>query len=219
MAPKTQISFAEYTDRERRVDDAVHALGVVTSVIAVAVLLILAAMWQDVRATASVAIYGISVVAVFATSAAYHTVQNPARKALLRRLDHAAIFLKIAGTYTPFALVNIGGSRGGWLLAAVWGIAAVGVFLKLGGWRAGVKTSAALYLAQGWLILLAFDAFRESLQPAELLLCLIGGGLYTVGVGFLLASRLPYHNAIWHMFVLSASACFYVAILKAVVLR
>jgi len=210
MAPKTQISFAEYTDRERRVDDAVHALGVVTSVIAVAVLLFLAAIWQDVRATTSVAIYGISVVAVFATSAAYHTVQNPARKALLRRLDHAAIFLKIAGTYTPFALVNIGGSRG---------IAAVGVFLKLGGWRGGVKTSAALYLAQGWLILLALDAFRESLQPAELLLCLIGGGLYTVGVGFLLASRLPYHNAIWHMFVLSASACFYVAILKAVVLR
>ena len=219
MITNSAIAPPVYTDRERRFDGAVHILGVVSSLVAVLILIALSMMWQDARTTISVAIYGVSSATVFAISAAYHMVVDAARKAILRRLDHAAIFVKIAGTYTPFAMVSIGGSFGFKLLLAVWGIAVVGVALKLTGWRFGDKLSAGLYLAQGWLVLLALDPFREALEPVEMILCLLGGGLYTFGVAFFLATRLPHHNAIWHLFVLVASACFYAAILKAVVLR
>lgn len=219
MTSDKTFGAPQYTDRERFFDGAVHILGVVSSIIAVVVLIALSTIWQDAWTTISVAIYGVSAATVFAISAAYHTVRAPALKAILRRFDHAAIFVKIAGTYTPFAMISIGGSFGLKLLLAVWGIAVVGVTLKLAGWKAGKGLSASLYLAQGWLIVLAIGPFREALEPSELILCILGGLIYTAGVGFFLATRLPHHNAIWHAFVLTASACFYVAILKAVVLR
>ena len=219
MTSDQQARTTEYTDRERFVDGIVHILGVVSSLVAVAVLIFLSAMWRDTTTTTSAAIYGVSAAAVFVFSAAYHRAREPALKAILRRFDHAAIFIKIAGTYTPFAMVSIGGAYGFKLLLAVWGIAVVGVTLKLAGWQVSKKISAALYLAQGWLIMFAIDPFREALEPIEMILCMLGGALYTSGVGFFLASRLLHHNAIWHAFVLAASACFYVAILKAVVLR
>jgi len=223
MTSHSQISFPNYSARERFTDGAVHVLGVVSSIVAVVVIVTLSSLWQDAKTTLSVAIYGVSAATVFVTSAAYHSVQAPALKAILRRFDHAAIFVKIAGTYTgtytPFALISIGGSYGIKLLLIVWSIAIVGLVLKLAGWQVSKMVSAALYLAQGWLMVFAIGPFREALEPSELILCLIGGFLYTIGVGFFLASRLPHHNAIWHAFVLAASSCFYAAILKAVVLR
>ncbi len=219
MISQFQNSNSPYTDRERFFDNAIHVLGVVSSVIGIGALIGLSVFWRDATTVLSVSIYGVSVVAVFAISAAYHLIETPALKAIFRRFDHAAIFVKIAGTYTPFALVRIGGDYGLKLLAVVWGIAIVGVTLKLGGWRFGEKLSATLYLAQGWMIVFAIGPFHEALEPSELILCIAGGLLYTIGVGFFLATRLAYHNAIWHAFVLSASTCFYVAILKAVVLR
>ena len=219
MKPDQSAKPPQYTDRERYIDGIVHVIGVVSSIVAVAVMIVLSLMWQDVQATLSVTIYGVSAATVFVTSAAYHHAQTSESKAIWRRLDHSAIFVKIAGTYTPFAMISIGGWFGLKLLLTVWGVAVVGVTVKLAGWRFGNKLSAGLYLAQGWLILLALDPFRKALEPAEMILCLFGGGLYTIGVGFFLAARLPHHNAIWHVFVLAASACFYAAIFKAVVLR
>lgn len=211
--------FTMYSKGERLADGAVHILGVALSLIAISVLVALSAVWRDAATITSISIYGFGTLAVFAISAAYHLTPPTRAKAILRRFDHAAIFLKIAGTYTPFALVSIGGSLGWTLLAVVWGIAVFGMALKLGGWRGGEKISVALYLAQGWLIVLAIGPMREALETSELILCMVGGGLYTLGCGFYLAKRMPFNNAIWHVFVLSASACFYVAILKAVVLR
>jgi len=215
IAPK----FKEYTREERIADGAVHFAGVAASLIGVTALIVLAAVWQESRTIASVSIYGAGTVAVFFISAVYHLTPPSTTKAILRRIDHAAIFIKIAGTYTPFALVSIGGGLGQLLLWGVWSIAAAGVGLKLGGWRGGEKVSVALYLAQGWLIVLAIGPMRDALEVSELTLCLLGGGLYTVGCAFYLAPNMKFNNAIWHVFVLVASACFYVAILKAVVLR
>lgn len=220
MAP----TFKAYTPAERFADGAVHILGVIASVIAVTVLIVLAAVWQDAATIASVSIYGAGTVAVFAISAAYHLTPPSPAKAVLRRFDHAAIFVKIAGTYTPLALIVISGTLGETLLWMVWAIAAVGVAMKLWGWqiwdkRSGEIISVLLYLAQGWLVVWAIGPLTEALTGAELILCMLGGGLYTVGCAFYLASRMPFNNAVWHLFVLVASSCFYVAILKAVVLR
>lgn len=219
MTRASTYEFATYSKGERLADGAVHIIGVAASLIAISVLIALSAAWHDPATITSVSIYGAGTLAVFCISAAYHLAPPTRVKAILRRFDHAAIFLKIAGTYTPFALVSIGGGLGWALLAVVWGIAVFGIALKLGGWRGGEKVSVALYLAQGWLIVLAIGPMREALEASELILCMIGGGLYTFGCAFYLAKQMPFSNAIWHVFVLSASACFYVAILKAVVLR
>lgn len=211
-------TFTEYTRNEQLADKVVHLVAVVASVIATSVLIGLSISRQDFPTTLSVSIYGISTVAVFVISSVYHSTPASQKKALLRRCDHAAIFVKIAGTYTPLAY-SIGGPLGRSILTAVWSIAVVGVALKLGGWRGGEKISVVLYLVQGWLVLLAIGPLRAALEPSEAALGVFGGVLYTVGCPFYLTKQLPFNNAIWHSFVLAASACFYAAILKAVVLR
>ena len=204
---------------ERLADGAVHIIGVLGSVIAVTAMIVLAAVWQDGPTVAAVIAYGLGTCAVFGLSAAYHLTPPSQAKAILRRFDHAAIFVKIAGTYTPLAALVIGGTTGYALLAGVWAIAVIGVTLKLAGWRGGSKISVALYLIQGWLLVFAVGPLNDALTDAELILCLVGGGIYTAGCTFYLMPRMAYNTAVWHMFVLVASACFYAAILMAVVLR
>lgn len=218
-AAQAPFAFKTYTRGERIADGAVHILGVLVSVVAITVMIVLAAVWRDGTTVLSVSIYGAGTIAVFAISAAYHLTPASALKAVLRRCDHAAIFVKIAGTYTPLAALSIGGGWGMTLLVLVWGIAIVGVALKLGGWRGGDKISVALYLAQSWLIVLAVKPLMAALTSTELLLCAMGGVIYTIGTLFYLAPRMPYNNAVWHGFVLTASGCFYAGILMAVVLR
>jgi hemolysin III len=219
MASASFSEFTIYTRSERLADGVVHIVGVIASLVAISVLIVLSAQWRDPATITSVSVYGAGTLAVFCISAAYHLTPPTRAKAILRRFDHAAIFLKIAGTFTPFAVISIGGGVGSSLLAVVWSIAIIGIALKLAGWRGGEKLSVALYLAQGWLIVLAIGPMRAALETSELVLCMLGGGLYTLGCTFYLAKRMPFSNAIWHVFVLTASACFYAAILKAVVLR
>lgn len=207
-----------YSRGERIADGAIHFFGVFGSVVAITVMLVLAAYDGDGVTILTLAIYGAGVVAVFTISAAYHLTPLSPAKRILRRFDHAAIFVKIAGTYTPFAAISIGGGWGAALLGSVWGIAAVGVPIKLFDWKKFERFSVALYLAQGWLVVIAIGPLVEALSTPELVLCAVGGVLYTIGVAFYLATRLPYNNAIWHGFVLAASACFYAAVLKALVL-
>ena len=211
-------TFPVYSKGELIADGALHVIGVTASLIAAVSLALLAFGGLPAHATASVLIYGAGVVAVFACSAAYHLVRRPALKALLRRFDHAAIYLKIAATYTPFAAVKMGGLAGMALLGAVWAIAAVGVFTRLVLPGQFVRTAYVLYLAQGWACLAALKPMIEALPTTSMLLLLAGGILYTAGVAFHLCERLPYHNAIWHAFVLAASACHFAAVVDAVVL-
>ena len=160
-------------------------------------------------------VYSIGLVGMFAASAAYNLVSHVGVKEILRRLDHAAIFVMIAGSYTPFALV-VGGRAGHMLLAAVWAIAAVGVAIKLRyPWRFD-KLSVLLYLSQGWIVLLALDSITAALSNRALSLLVAGGVVYTVGVAFHLMERLLFHNVIWHIFVLGGAACQFAAIRDAV---
>ena len=160
-------------------------------------------------------VYGVALVAVFACSAAYHLISRPKLKAILRRCDHAAIYFKIAGTYTPFALLKIGGTVGVSLLGIVWVISMSGAALKLLWPEHFVRTSYVLYLGLGWSGILALDPLALAISPQVLMLLAAGGGLYTIGVVFHFWESLRYHNAVWHAFVLAASACHFAAVAKA----
>ena len=214
-AETTTHKCREYTAAERVADGSVHVLGVAASLVAASALMI-AARQLPAASIVSLAVYGFSLVAVFGCSAAYNLAAEGRLKALLRRFDHAAIYVKIAGTYTPFAAIKMGDMAGFALLGAVWAITAFGATAKLLWPGRLVRTSYVLYLAQGWAIIAAFGPFVAAVSGRVLALLVIGGVLYTLGVIFHLWERLPYHNAIWHVFVLVASACHFAAIVDAV---
>ncbi len=151
--------------------------------------------------------------AMFCFSAAYNLSRGPKRW-LLRRCDHAAIFIKIAATYTPFAAAKMGGTSALLLLAAVWGIALAGAAAKLIVPHRVASVSTLLYLAQGWMCIFSMQPLLAALSPTAMTLLIVGGVLYSVGVVFHLSERLPYHNAIWHGFVLVASACHFAAVTR-----
>lgn len=202
---------------EQMADATVHVCGVVGALAAVPVLITLAAVWRDEGVLiAAIAIYGASLLMMFAMSAGYNiaSVRQVRGRLLetLRRLDHAAIYVKIAGTYTPYAVIT-GGPLGRWMLIGVWAGAIAGLLGKLiapGLWE---RASVILYLALGWSMILVFEPVSEAITHATAVLIVVGGVLYSVGVIFHLWERLPFQNAIWHLFVLVASFVFYAAIM------
>lgn len=209
--------FPTYTRSEVIADGIVHAFGIAFGFTAIAALIVLSITQLDPASATAVLIYGVGMLAVFCFSAAYNLSRGP-RRWLLRRCDHAAIYVKIAATYTPFAAIKMGGAIGIGLLVAVWAIAAFGAAAKLIAPAQLVRTSYVLYLAQGWACIFTLPWLTEALSGSALWLLLIGGILYTVGVVFHLWERLPYNNAIWHGFVLTASIFHFAAVVDAVAL-
>ena len=187
----------------------VHALGVVMSVIAVAVLLRMVIPIGDALLIMAATIYSVGLIAMFGLSAAYNLIVGPKWKEAIRRYDHAAIYMMIAGTYTPFALIGIGGPVGYSLLALVWLLAIIGLVLKLLWPRRIERASLVLYLALGWIGLVAAGSIIAALPVSALVLLGMGGILYTTGVVFHLWTTLLYQNAIWHIFVLAAAGWSY----------
>ena len=206
-----------YTRAEQLADATIHLVGVVGALLAVPVLVTLAVAWRgDGPLVTAVAIYGASLIAMLTFSASYNLAclrLAPGRVIdWLRRLDHATIYVKIAGTYTPYGVIA-GGAVGKWLLIGVWSGAALGFVGKLLVPHLWPRASLALYLALGWAVILAVEPISRSITHATLILVAIGGTLYTVGVLFHLWRRLPFQNAIWHLFVLVATSVFYAALL------
>jgi hemolysin III len=210
-------AYPSYSLRERIADGCVHIIGVTASLVALGALLTIGVQSQTTLWAVSLTIYGLALVATFSFSASYHLVVRPKLKEILRRFDHAAIFLMIAGTYTPFILIKMNTPWGLGLLAVVWTIAAIGIVLKLFFPRFLEGLSTALYLVQGWAVLAAWEPLMSALPGRGLTLLMIGGVLYTVGVVFHLWERLPYQNAIWHGFVLSAASCHFAAVIVVTV--
>ena len=206
-----------YSTAELWADTTVHLVGVIGALLAVPVMITLAAVWHEEGALiAAVAIYGASLLAMLGFSASYNlaNIQLSGGRWLeaLRRLDHAAIYVKIAGTYTPYAVIA-GGPLGRWMLIGIWAGAILGTLGKLFAPHRWEKASIVLYLAMGWAFVLAAGPISASLTQATLILIIVGGCLYSVGVVFHLWHRLPFQNAIWHLFVLIASFVFYSAII------
>ncbi len=210
--------YRQYSVSERIADGVIHAVGVAGSLVATCFVLTAAVPSLPAQSAVSLCIYGLAMVAMFSFSAAYHLIPVPHWKSGLRRLDKAAIFLKIAGTYTPFAAVSLGGFLGFGLLGVVWTVALFGAFAMLF-FRQGLRGySIFLYLGLGWSVLVVIQPLYASVPVTTMVLLCTGGALYSIGVIFHLWERLPFQNAIWHFFVLSAASCHFAAIVDSVVL-
>jgi len=210
------MTCPEYGLGERIADGIIHVLGVAGSLVAVAILIAIAVSTLPMGVTASLMVYGLAMIAMFGFSAAYHLIPVPDWKLLLRKLDQAAIFIKIAGTYTPFALVKMGGVAGYTLFGVVWAVALSGAAAKLLVQPKRDWFSVPLYLALGWAGLAAIQPLVMSVPTESLVLLGVGGAIYTVGVLFHIWESLPYQNAIWHLFVLAGTACHFAAVTFAV---
>lgn len=192
-----------------------HGLGVILSITALIVLLSFSAGRGDGWATVSFAIYGTSLVLLYASSSIYHGLDGP-RKRTLRMLDHSSIYLLIAGTYTPITLLGLGGVLGWTLFGLVWAMAAGGIIVNLfflGKSKKFERIGVGLYIGMGWLAIIAIKPMIERLPLGMLLWILAGGLFYTLGVVFYAWKKMSYHHAIWHLFVLGGSTCHFLAIL------
>ncbi len=211
-----------FPDESRRVEFAnslTHGLGTVLAMAALVIMVVLAAMKGTARHVVGVSIFGACLVLLYATSTVYHALRDPRVKSLFHILDHAAIFLLIAGTYTPYCLATLRGTWGWSLFGVVWGLALVGVTLKAIFGPRLRWLSTLVYIAMGWIVLVALKPLAVSL-PAGGLFTLFGGGVfYTAGVVFYAWKRLLYHHAIWHLFVILGSACHVVSVLFYVIPR
>jgi hemolysin III len=188
-----------------------HGLGLCLSVAGL-VLLIVAAQRGTAWHIVACSIYGASLVLVYLASTLYHSIGHPRIKNLFRVFDHSAIFLLIAGTYTPFALVTL---RGGWgwsLLGSVWGLALLGIIFKAI-WKDGFHAAfVGLYILMGWLAIIAVKPLFAALSWGGMSWLLLGGIFYTLGVPFYASKRLPFGHTVWHGFVLGGSACHFCAV-------
>jgi len=193
-----------------------HGVGLLLTLVAVPVLIVLAARHGTAWHIVGVSIYGASLIALYTASTIYHSVQHPPAKRILRILDHSAIYLLIAGTYTPFALVNLRGAWGWTLLGLVWTIALFGVAWKLVHVERFVIVSTIIYLAMGWLVVIAVRPLVRTVPFGGIMWLLAGGLAYSLGIIFFGSTRLRFNHAMWHLFVLAGSVCHYVAVIRYV---
>ncbi|HJT97954.1 MAG TPA: hemolysin III family protein, partial [Rhodanobacteraceae bacterium] len=212
MSRSPAETHAGYSASEELASSVIHGIGIVLSIAGLAVLAAHAAPGGDARHIASVGVYGTTLILLYTASTLYHGVPIERAKPLLRQLDHAAIFLLIAGTYTPFTLITLEGPWGWSLFAIVWTIALVGMYLvtRRSERRAPV---IALYVGLGWIGLVAIGPLVRNLPPGGLWLLFGGGVCYTLGVPFYLSRRIPFNHALWHLFVLGGSVLQFFAVL------
>ncbi|QBL09134.1 hemolysin III family protein [Rheinheimera sp. D18] len=206
------MSTTFYTPFEERLHALSHGIGAILSVFAVISMLRLSALHNDSWHYASSIIYGVSLVLLYSSSTLYHSIANIEIKRKLRQLDHAAIFILIAGTYTPFTLINLRADWGIALFALIWSVALVGVILELATKLKYKKLSLSLYLGMGWLVVLAIKPMLDNVEIGGLLLLLAGGLSYSVGVIFYAWKKLYLHHVIWHLFVLAGSILHFFAV-------
>ena len=215
----SSAATARYPLGEEIANSITHGIGLVGAVVGLVVLATVAAQRGDAWHVVGGSIFGATLVLLYAASTLYHSIPVPRAKRVLRVLDHSAIYLLIAGTYTPFTLVTLRGPWGWSLLGVVWGCAAVGIVLRAtvgARWRI---VPVVLYVAMGWIVVVAIRPMVHAIPTAGLTLLALGGIAYTAGIAFYAWRRLPFNHAIWHVFVLAGSALHYFAVLLYVVPR
>jgi len=213
----TKARSVRYSAGEELANSLTHGVGAVLAVGGLVVLLTLTALRGDVWHVVSCSIYGSTMVVLYSASTLYHGASAPRAKGALQIFDHSAIFLLIAGTYTPFSLVSLRGPWGWSIFGTVWGLAAAGIVLEIAFPRRWPALSLALYIAMGWVVVVAVKPLLMALAPGGLVLLLLGGIAYTAGIGFYVWHRLPYNHAVWHLFVLAGTVLHFFAVLFFVV--
>jgi len=189
-----------------------HGIGTVLAIAGMGILIAHARACGSARHLVSCSIFGASLIILYLASALYHGIQHPKAKEILQIVDHSAIYLLIAGTYTPFTLVNLQGVWGWSLFGVVWGLAFLGIALRLSPLRRFSSLRLILYITMGWAAIVVIKPLAASVPQDAFALIVAGGLMYTAGIIFYLWSRLPYHHAIWHLFVLSGSIMHYFAV-------
>lgn len=206
----------DYSHSEEIANAVTHGLGAALSISGLVFLVILSLQNPEPVRIISAAVFGSSLTLLFVISTLYHTPQPPGLKKLFQLLDHCAIYLLIAGTYTPFLLINMEGSWGNSLMAVIWGMAISGIVFKALFRDRFEKFSLFTYLAMGWLAIVAIPEIVTRIPPDTVILLSLGGLVYTAGAIFYALERIPYNHAIWHLFVLGGSTFHFVAVYQVV---
>ena len=202
---------APQTAREELASAVTHGLGAVASVVGLVLLVARASSRENTSALIGVSVFGLSMVMLYSASCLYHALRTPFWKRISRVIDHGSIYLLIAGTYTP-VMMMLGGVWGWGTFAAIWTFAAIGIALELFKMKKSKVVTILVYVAMGWSILVPWGALKAVAPPALLHWAVAGGVTYTAGTVFYAMKKLPYHHAIWHLFVLGGSACFWIGI-------
>jgi hemolysin III len=213
-APSTPLPA--YSPGEEIANVATHGLGAIASGAGLAILLVYSAWFGDAWHVASTAIFGATMILLYAASTVYHASSSPRVRHVAKVFDHASIYLLIAGSYTPFTLLALRGPWGWGLFVAVWGLALVGVGLEAFWVYRPKWVSAVIYLAMGWMVLLAGRRLVAALPAGALSLLVAGGLLYSLGTVFYVMKRVRYAHAVWHGFVLGGSTCHFLAVVLLV---
>jgi len=208
----TQTLLKSYSVKEETAHAVIHGLGVILSIAALVIMVAQSSVYGDSWHIVSSIIYGTSLIILYTTSTLYHSIPIPVARAVLRKLDHSAIYLLIAGTYTPFLLVNLRDGIGWYLFVLVWFVALAGIILEVYRNDRFKRLSIALYLGLGWLIIAAVKPMLEHVAEGGLIWLLIGGLCYSFGVIFYVRKKMLYHHAIWHVFVLAGSVAHFFAV-------
>lgn len=211
-----------YSFGEELANSITHGIGVVLSIAGLSVLTSFASVFGSAWHIVSCAIYGATQILLYTASTLYHSIPHPRAKEILRVFDHSAIYLLIAGTYTPFTLVSLRGPWGWTIFGVVWGIAIIGILLRAWWMRNSLTKQKAIwrtlpYIGMGWIAILAIKPLLEALAPGGLALMFAGGLAYTLGSIFYAWKKLPYNHAIWHVFVMAGSAFHFFAVLFYVI--
>jgi hemolysin III len=206
-----------YTPREEFAHALSHGIGFIAAAVGLVALIYASSTRGTSSHVIGVSIFGSTLLLLYGASTLYHAMPESPAKDVLQKLDHVAIYLLIAGTYTPFLLVKVHGPSGWILLTLIWTLAVVGIALELIRNSPTRRTSVALYLGMGWLAVFALEPLIQTLEPSGLILLVLGGLTYSVGVIFYKWNRLPYNHAVWHGFVLGGSAFHFASILGFVI--
>lgn len=206
------MSRAQQPIREEVANAVTHGIGVLLSIGGGAVLITLLAIHAGAREVAGAAVFAVTLILLYTASTLYHAIPHAAAKRHLKVFDHCAIFLLIAGTYTPFTVAALRGGLGWSLFGAIWGLAFLGILFKLFFTGRLQVLSTTAYVAMGWLAVIAVVPISRELEPAALYWLVAGGIAYTAGTLFYHNRRLRYSHAVWHLFVLAGSACHFAAV-------
>ena len=208
-----------YTVVEEVCNCLVHGLGIILSIAALVILATFSGLYGNVWSIVSTVIFGVSLIIMYTASTLYHAITNLSAKRILKKFDHIAIYYLIAGSYTPFVLVNLRGAVGWSIFGIIWGLALFGTVLKLCSGGSGTKVwSVLLYLGMGWLVVGALNPLLKTLNHTSLIFLVLGGLFYTLGVPFYLWKSRKYTHAVWHGFVLTGSIMHFFAVLYGCVL-
>ena len=202
-----------YSFREEVANSISHGLGLVLALVALPILVLAAIEIGNVRFLIGVSVFGGTMVLLYLASTLYHSISHEAAKQLFRVFDHTAIFLLIAGSYTPFSLGVLHGPWGWSMLAIVWTLAIIGITLKVRKRTRHSRISIVLYVIMGWLAVVAIKPMVMLIPVPGILLILAGGLAYTGGLAFFGAQRIRYNHFIWHLFVLAGTTCHFFAVL------